>query len=72
VRDVVVGEQVQSMSLFSAYNIDIPRDLLRKDPELAPLLNESNFWLGHGKIVRRAQHARPRKQDKPVFGQRGA
>jgi salicylate hydroxylase len=50
VRDVVVEEKVQSISPFSAYNIDIPRKLLEDDLDLAHLLHESNFWLGPSRV----------------------
>ena len=51
VRNSIVGEQVKSISTFGAYNVDIPRSLLKADPSLSHLLEESNFWLGPSQIV---------------------
>jgi salicylate hydroxylase len=45
------GTPVKTTSPFSAYNIDIPRSLLKADPSLSHLLVEANFWLGPSKIV---------------------
>jgi salicylate hydroxylase len=42
---------VKTVSPFSAYNIDIPRSLLKEDPELSHLLEEANFWLGPSRLV---------------------
>jgi hypothetical protein len=47
IRDAVgCGTPIQTISPFSAYNVDIPRSLLSADPTLSRLLTESNFWLG--------------------------
>jgi salicylate hydroxylase len=52
IRDAVGGgTPIQTISPFSAYNVDIPRSLLSVDPTLSRLLTESNFWLGPSQIV---------------------
>lgn len=52
IRDAITGGfKVKLSSPFSAYNIDVPRSLLREDPSLHHLLQEANFWLGPSRMV---------------------
>jgi salicylate hydroxylase len=51
IRDAIVGTTVKSISPLTAYNIDIPRSFLKKDPSLSHLLTEFTNWLGPKQIV---------------------
>ncbi|KAG0649790.1 Salicylate 1-monooxygenase [Hyphodiscus hymeniophilus] len=51
VRDAVGGSTVKSFSPMTAYNIDIPRSILKEDSSLSHLLVQSNYWLGPQQIV---------------------
>jgi salicylate hydroxylase len=50
IRDTIVGQTIKCTSPFSAYKIDIPRSFLRADSQLEHLLDESDIWLGPGRI----------------------
>ena len=46
-----MGETTNPITHFTGYNIDIPRKLLKDDPELSHLLQQINAWVGPGQIV---------------------
>jgi salicylate hydroxylase len=48
---MIVGYTVNASSSLTGFNIDIPRSLLAKDPELVPFLVENNFWVGDSPIA---------------------
>lgn len=42
---------ISATTHFTGYNLDIPRRLLRGDPSLSSLLNQSNAWVGPRQII---------------------
>lgn len=51
VRTSILGHKIHAETHFTAYNIDIPRQMLKDDPELAALLQQANVWVGPGQVV---------------------
>lgn len=51
IRDAILNNPLEPTVAFTAFNIDMPRALIAKLPDLSSLLQESNFWLGPSRIV---------------------
>lgn len=51
VRGHILGRQVRAANPCTAFSINIPRTLLRADPELAMLLETCTSWMGPGRQI---------------------
>ena len=51
VRKHTLGQDVRAANPCSAYCINIPRNVLSRDPDLAILLNAASSWLGPGRLI---------------------
>lgn len=52
VRNAVFADRPVARGIVSsAYNVELPREFLRNDPDLADLLDGTTFWFGPGRWV---------------------